>query len=106
MKSLMWAVVFLFIVVYSLAIYFTDAVTEYRHLRHPKDGPSPELINFYGSLTVTMTSLYQSVAGGIDWNDAMTPLSSKVGKAFGIVFCLYVLFVLLAMLNIVSGIFT
>jgi Ca2+-binding EF-hand superfamily protein len=99
-KSLLWALVMLTIIIYVFAICFTQGVTAHMVLK----GEDPLLMAMFGSLGTTVYSLIMAMLGGIDWGEVSTPLMD-VG---GIMFCLfmfYIFFVLLAVLNIITGVF-
>lgn len=103
-SSLAWTVVLLALVIFVCSVWFTQIVTD--HEMHNEDTThSTDLRFYFGSLGSTWMSLYQSVTGGLDWRDAAQPLMSDISPVLGIVFCMYIAFVVLAMMNIVTGVF-
>jgi len=76
-------------------------------VRNSGNNSSPEvqlLVDSFGSLSVSMLSLYQAILGGMDWGDlysAMTPLSWYLKATFLCFIC----FNFIAMLNIVAAVF-
>merc|ERR1711920_829667 len=59
----------------TFGILFTDGASDYM-VSH---GVEPELMKYYGSLPVTMATLFKSISGGIDWEVAAEPLESLHG---------------------------
>lgn len=56
-------------------------------------------------LCLSRVSLFQAVTGGIDWKDLANPLSRAIHPLLGFTVVLYVAFSVLAMLNVVTGVF-
>lgn len=81
-------------------IFFTAGVTAHM----TSNGKDESLILYYGSLFKTMATLYMAITGGIDWENAATPLS-KLSSLYSVVFYVYITFSILAMLNVVNAIF-
>merc|ERR1712060_721730 len=64
-----WAIVMLFLVIFVMSVYLTDSVTDHRRLLAASGLDSfIELDRYYGSLSLTVLTLFQSVMGGIDWD--------------------------------------
>jgi hypothetical protein len=110
-KSLVWALVMLTIIIYVFAICFTQSVTEYAILEYARPVESQSdpvrmanLQRLFGSLERTTYSLIMAMLGGIDWGEVSTPLMD-VGPVALFLFMFYILFVLLAVLNIITGVF-
>lgn len=109
LKSLGWTVVLLLLVIYIVGVYFTQAITD--HLVEVRLGNSTEtkqdrdLQYYFGSLPRTILSLWQSMSGGADWDALASPLMSQVGMVTGILFAAFIAFALLALMNVVTGVF-
>eukprot|EP00812_Abedinium_dasypus_P010060 NODE_3704_length_752_cov_437.420373.p1 GENE.NODE_3704_length_752_cov_437.420373~~NODE_3704_length_752_cov_437.420373.p1 ORF type:complete len:234 (+),score=59.90 NODE_3704_length_752_cov_437.420373:3-704(+) len=58
----------------------------------------------FGSLADTFYTLHIACLGGVDWNDIATPLFS-IHLGLGLLFMFQVLFSMLCLLNIITGIF-
>eukprot|EP00928_Gymnodinium_smaydae_P008568 TRINITY_DN13113_c0_g1_i1.p1 TRINITY_DN13113_c0_g1~~TRINITY_DN13113_c0_g1_i1.p1 ORF type:complete len:606 (-),score=109.72 TRINITY_DN13113_c0_g1_i1:137-1954(-) len=58
----------------------------------------------YGSLFRAIYSLFKSITGGVSWGEMSDPLL-KVSPALCLLFCFYIVFAVLAVLNILTGIF-
>jgi len=105
MRALLWTVVLLFLVEYVLGVYLTQVVSDY-HINLPDDiEPDPNMALFYGSLLRSILSLYQAMSGGIDWDDLSKPLVDNVSPLLGFMFAIYIAFAVLAMMNVVTGVF-
>jgi voltage-gated sodium channel len=106
MKSLFWTGVLLFMVVYVLGVGFTQVVLS-RRIKFKKDGEETpeELFKFWGDLVSACFSLFESITGGLDWDDAARPLIIYVGAEWGVVFAFFIMFTVFAMLNVVTGVF-
>lgn len=102
MKSLLWTVLVLFLLIYIVAVYFTTMVLDHRLTDETAD---PSLEVYYGSLGRSILSLYESISGGVDWDDLAAPLIAEIHVVMGILFSLYIAFALLAMMNVVTGVF-
>merc|ERR1712137_117332 len=83
------------LIIYVFAILFTQAATG-----NTSDGAKEN----YGTLFVTMYTLYLSITSGIDWGDAVRPLWN-LGSGWGAVFVMYQAFCFFAVLNVVTSVF-
>jgi len=101
MSSFFWTVFLLLMLMFGVAVYFTELVAE--HMRKVEDRDS-DITQYWGSIEQSILSLYQAITGGKDWGDLTDPL----GKASSIsvfLFGLYIAFATLVMLNLVTGVF-
>jgi len=115
-KSLVWAIVLLILVIYLFAIFFTQSVTNYRvdspvlssmsfeNLEIYPDSSSQALLRYWATLPRSMFTLYMSITGGISWVEVIHPLSD-VSDSLVVVFVSYVILAQLAVLNVVTGVF-
>lgn len=120
MRSLFWLVILLVIILYVFSLCFTMAATE--HARE-RDHASHQLVLgaadaiaeayvaetelvelYFGTVARSLYSCLKALLGGQSWGELMDPLIS-VGWFYGCVFTLYILFSILALLNIVTGVF-
>jgi hypothetical protein len=69
------------------------------------DGDSVALRRHFSSLGQTVLSLWQSLSGGVDWSEVADPLISEVQPLLGIAFASFIAFALLALMNVVTGVF-
>jgi len=103
LKSLLWTVMLLMLIIYLVSIYLTQLVSDHRASTisdHEK-----ELAHYYGSLGRTMLSLFESVTNGISWDVLVNPLIQDISPGLALLFALYIAFTMLAMMNVVTGVF-
>ena len=127
LKQLLWATVLLMIVMYVFAVVLTGNCSEFLQsqsvqetdnqnlavaseaLREPSVGPSAplrgdEIQAYYGHLHLTVYTLFQTLLGGVSWREVCNPLF-HVGVFSPMLFLAYVTFVMVAVLNIITGVF-
>jgi len=109
LRSLVWTVVLLLLVIYIVGVYFTQTITD--HLVEIGTNTTAytqkdtDLAYFFGSLSRTILSLWQSMSGGADWDMMAGPLIDQVGVLTGLAFAVFIAFALLALMNVVTGVF-
>jgi hypothetical protein len=101
LRTLCGTLMLMALMMYIMGIAFTLFATTRRLEGEDRDG---NLKIWFGSLLRTCLSLYESILGGADWDNCVTPLLD-IHWALGVMFCMYIAFALLAMLNVVTGIF-
>lgn len=104
LKPLAWTIVLIMMMIYICAIYFTQLVTDHFHST-PGDAPHPDLKHYFGSLGSSFLSLFECITGGVDWDTVLDPLRREISPLLVPVFCLYIAFAVLAMLNTITGVF-
>jgi len=95
MTSFFWTGVLLLILMYVVAIYFTELATDLKH------GESATGLQQWSSIGASIMSLFQAITGGDDWSNFVRDLPG--GNT--VVMALYVAFATLVMLNLVTGVF-
>eukprot|EP00929_Paragymnodinium_shiwhaense_P083788 TRINITY_DN44758_c0_g1_i1.p1 TRINITY_DN44758_c0_g1~~TRINITY_DN44758_c0_g1_i1.p1 ORF type:complete len:661 (+),score=102.15 TRINITY_DN44758_c0_g1_i1:238-2220(+) len=104
-KSLCWALVMLTIILYVFAICFTQTTSEFVRLQGGGiDHNTRILQKQWGSLATSVYHLIMSMLGGISWGEVSGPLM-HIGMGAVFLFMFYIAFVLLAVLNIITGVF-
>lgn len=109
-KPLGWSVVMLLLMLYVIAVYFTEVVLDHRvHLPAVQSDDDAiatnTLIHHFGNLGSSIFSLYQVITGGMDWRDVSDPLMASIGAYMGVVFAFYIAFAVICMVNLFTGIF-
>lgn len=109
-RPLAWSVVILLLMLYVVAMYFTEVVLDHRV--NPSDDTGAEtaantliLIDHFGSLNNSVFTLYQVITGGMDWRDVTDPLMHNIGSYVGYIFAFYIAFAVICMINLFTGIF-
>mmetsp|Transcript_50641 Transcript_50641/g.151448 ORF Transcript_50641/g.151448 Transcript_50641/m.151448 type:complete len:696 (+) Transcript_50641:23-2110(+) len=106
MKSLGNALVMLAIIMYVFAIMFTSEATGYLQSVPDRTASEAALVwQYFGTLKATSYALLQAMLGGVSWG-VLTDALLEVDLWFSaIIFFLYVFFTMLAVLNIITGVF-
>eukprot|EP00434_Breviolum_minutum_P026505 symbB.v1.2.023431.t1/scaffold2143.1/size88057/2 len=111
LKSLIWAMILLGLIVYVFSVLFAQAVGD-ALIQYSTGSPDNVLDDvdiagmrrYFGTLEDTMLSLFMSIAGGVSWEEVVRPL--KVISVFWVVvFLFYIAFTYFAVLNVVTGVF-
>jgi len=101
--SLFWGVLMLGMVMFLVGVPITQDVTDFR-LEISVEDQNPQLEAFFGSLHQTMLTLFQSISGGLNWRDMCTPLQ-ELRPLYALIASAFISFNMLAVLNIITGIF-
>jgi len=112
MKSLMWALIMLTIIIYVFAIWFTQSASDYIHknlaeaeaLTGSAARNIPELQRQFGSLMRTVYTLVQAMLGGVSWG-VVSDVLLTIDLQTTLLFFFYIAFTILAVLNIITGVF-
>merc|ERR1719498_1184564 len=89
---------------FMFSIFFLNAACNYIE-EHNYDHDVRESFNYwYKSVPHTMFSLLVAVSGGTDWIDVMEPVRN-ISVIYQAAFTLYVLFVVIGVLNVLTGVF-
>lgn len=105
MKSLLGTTFMLIMVMYIIGIVICQITTSHRVTLIEQGRPvPPDLVEWWGSLSRSMLSLYEAFLGGIDWDSLVQPLMN-ISPWLAVCFALYIAFITLAMMNVITGIF-
>merc|ERR1739848_867593 len=113
LKNLVWAMLLLTIIIFLYSMFIAQAVSTHLVEKAPSIDASCDdyfqdtdfkLELMMGSLSKTMLTLFKSVSGGMNWELAAYPLA-EVGDFWVFVFVSYIVFVVFAVLNVVTGVF-
>eukprot|EP00929_Paragymnodinium_shiwhaense_P072271 TRINITY_DN36686_c0_g1_i1.p1 TRINITY_DN36686_c0_g1~~TRINITY_DN36686_c0_g1_i1.p1 ORF type:complete len:765 (-),score=171.57 TRINITY_DN36686_c0_g1_i1:547-2841(-) len=117
LKSLVGTLIMLLILMFIVGMMFCQITTTHRVEQKDmlpaefakmmaSDNPQDDapLTYWWGSLSRSILTLYESILGGCDWNDIIVPLIG-VNPILGILFALYIAFVILTMFNVLTGVF-
>ncbi|CAK9078447.1 unnamed protein product [Durusdinium trenchii] len=116
-RSLLWAMFMLALITFVFAVSLTSQASTwlmeqvdtglpdwYSRIENHED-PTVRLVQFYyGSLANTIYTLAQTVLAGVNWHEVMEPLL-QVGWFPASLQLLYISFTLLAVLNVITGVF-
>lgn len=111
-RPLFWSLVVICTMTYIVSLYYTQLVTsvrfEYRNATDIDDESKEHLLaldQLYGSLFRSGLSLIQGITGGHDWDTIVRPVSVMVNPAATALLILYIGFAILAVMNVVTGLF-
>lgn len=105
MKSLIWTLVLMFLLMYVFSVYLTQLIADSAQQDPEILHVEAALTRYYGSLPRAIISLYQAMTGGVDWNDLLLPLETFISPWLSLLFVFYIAFAVLAMMNVVTGVF-
>jgi len=106
-KQLSWLCCLLVSILYVFSICFTMGATEY--LGVPSDPTSnlrnrAEISEYFGTIARSISTCFRSMTSGQDWGEFMDPLND-IGLFYMLLFLVYIAFAVLALLNVVTGVF-
>jgi len=109
MKQLIWLVILLIIVFYIFATIFTMAATD--TIDSERNNKDPEIMAQVAGLELKWKTVMNSgyscflaMSGGQSWGELLEPLKAT-GKAYVFAFLCYIVFSVLVLLNIITGVF-
>lgn len=103
-RSLLWTIVLMVVMIDIVGVYLTNLIADHA-VSNPAFLDRVDTRLYYGSLYLTTLSLFQATSGGVDWNTLLLPLSEEISPFMSVLFCLYIMFAVLCMMNVVTGIF-
>jgi len=104
MMALMWAIVLLIIIIFLFGVIFILGAEDYVRGAFPDDRLVWEIRQEFASMPRVLLTLFAIVTGGLNWSNTEFILRS-ISSFYGLLLLLYVSLMLLAMMNIVTGIF-
>jgi len=108
MWSFFWTVVLLSLMMFCFAVYYTDMATYVKFKSQVDEVKIAKMQDKWGSVGTSVLSLYMAITGGDDWRnftDVFAMGETDVGARNVVLFCLYISFSTLVMLNLVTGVF-
>lgn len=104
-ESLLWATAAMFVAIFVFAMLFLQGASEYLYGNDPNytEEVAVEVRSNFGSLYLTMLSLYKSGTGGADW-EGYYGLMQEMGPGYAVVFLGFVQFFGLVVMNVITGI--
>eukprot|EP00931_Biecheleriopsis_adriatica_P022197 TRINITY_DN14331_c0_g2_i1.p1 TRINITY_DN14331_c0_g2~~TRINITY_DN14331_c0_g2_i1.p1 ORF type:complete len:600 (+),score=90.10 TRINITY_DN14331_c0_g2_i1:92-1891(+) len=113
-KSLAWTILLLVLLFYAFGVALTQASSDHCRAeaieRSGGDGnakPACQLDTvalYWGTLPESMLTLFMAVTGGVSWELCLAPLR-EVSALAVVTFIAYINFTVLALLNVVTGVF-
>lgn len=103
LKEVMWAGVFLLLIMYVFSLALTQGVVGHLASSSAND-VNPAMIRYWGGIGSSMSTCFMAVTGGISWEVASDPLL-EVSQIWWWLFVTYVGFTVFAVLNVMTGVF-
>ncbi|CAJ1329781.1 unnamed protein product, partial [Effrenium voratum] len=105
LKSLFWSFLLLALIMYIFGILFTDLVIDFLFEEEQLGAAQhPLLEKYFGTLYLSMITLFRSISNGLTWHEAADALM-PMGMVWVQVFHFYVAFCSFALLNVMTGVF-
>lgn len=104
MKSLVWALVLLLMIMYVFSITLVQATTDFLEEAGIEGDLQERLRSNFGGVEVGMFTLFQCVTGGVSWIEAAQPLRERSVVLLWL-FLIYIGFTYFAVMNVVTGVF-
>jgi voltage-gated sodium channel len=101
--SLFWSVAMLFIIFYMFSLMLVQSVTDFL-AENPTAAVAEDLRLYYGSVQKCLWTLFATCFGADGWNMYFNPLA-EAGWGAQVIFSVYILFLNVALMNILTGIF-
>lgn len=104
-SAMLWSVLLLAFIIWLFAVVFVQAIAHYLHSSSPPGAAEAAMVRrYWGSLSLSMLSLFQASTGGEDWAYVSAPLM-HVGLVWYFVFIGYIAFFLLVVMNAITSLF-
>lgn len=112
LTPLLWAILPLILIMYALTVFFISVSATYLSGLDPAkvavDEDMSQVVSgpgkFFGSMYKSLCALFEAATGGNDWAVFARELRA-MGELYYLSFALYVVFVTLGVLNILTGFF-
>jgi ABC-type multidrug transport system fused ATPase/permease subunit len=105
--ALFWSILMLGIICFAFGLIFVQFagafLEDIQHNTYTQD-VKQKLLDHYGSVQMATFTLYKVTTGGIDWIEAYDSIA-VIGTVCKCVFVLFIAFIQIAVLNIVTGLF-
>lgn len=104
-KSFFWAVSLIVLMNYVMATYLVQVISSSR-LSGDLSAPGWDVLQtWYGSMDTAVYSLFMGLTGGVDWDDIVSPIRVHISPWAASLFIAFMLFGILALMNVVTGTF-
>eukprot|EP00927_Polykrikos_kofoidii_P028482 TRINITY_DN24866_c0_g1_i1.p1 TRINITY_DN24866_c0_g1~~TRINITY_DN24866_c0_g1_i1.p1 ORF type:complete len:690 (+),score=123.58 TRINITY_DN24866_c0_g1_i1:148-2217(+) len=107
LESFFWTTLLLGVMTFLFSIVITELVadTVVEAVAVDAELEFKELDEYFFSIAITSMTLWEAISGGVDWKDALDPLTRNINTMLAIPFAMYIGFAVLVMLNLVTGVF-
>merc|ERR1712176_1754781 len=94
----------LFVITYLAVVFFMQGSLTHLNVGDPSKEFRNEVELWYRSLPMAFMTMLMCITGGVDWVEAVRPLG-RIHWFYETIFVLYILFVVIGVLNVLTGIF-
>lgn len=101
---LMWSVIVLILEMFLFSIIFLSGVVQYIADAPPNNTDVENMKVFFGSLPMTILTLFMSVSGGVDYWEVLK-LLLVISHGYAMLYMLFIVLTVLAVLNVINAIF-
>jgi len=105
MPSFFWTVTLMSLMLYVFSIHFTEIATDMARSSSLTADEEEALEQYWGSLMMSMLSLYMAITGGVDWRNLTKAFTEESALSNILVLVVFIAFATLVMLNLVTGVF-
>lgn len=102
LRALFWAMILLSIIIYVFGVVFTQSATQ--HLDSCVGEYCPGAVKYWSTLPRSFFTLFKTVSGGVDWENAAYPLA-QFSPYMVALFTVFIAFTYFAVLNVLTGFF-
>lgn len=102
MKSLGWTLLLLSIVIYICSIFFTVLAMD--AVKKNSNANTERLGLWFGGVWRTALTLFESIVGGVSWDEVVRPLFVEVSAIAGLLYCGFISFCAFALMNTLTGV--
>lgn len=104
LRSVIWALTLLTLIMYTFAILFTYCYTDFVHNNPNNLEDADRLRRYFGSVPLSILNLFAAISDGISWTLMSAPLYDA-GWLWLSLFVSYIALATFAVLNVVTGVF-
>lgn len=113
LRSLVWAMILLGLIIYIFGILLTDAVldavveAESLQIPLPENGSGENVAHYFGTLYRSIVTLFRTISNGVTWqnpDDLLVGMNS-LGEFWAQIYRFYIAFCSFAVLNVMTGVF-
>lgn len=102
-KTLFWSICMLVFVLLIFGLIFIQNMTQFR-IENEAHRHNPDIVKYFGSVGATMTGLFQSNTGGVDWGE-LYDLVAMWGPITGLLFQSFIVCFQMAVFNVITSIY-
>jgi len=105
-STLLWCLVLLLCLLFMFAVFFTQGFADHIAMLNTEEHNAVQsmLKAHYGSMPRTLSTLFQSMSGGVDWGQVVEPLQ-RLNPVYVVLFFAFINFSIFGVLNVMTSVF-